>query len=273
LETNASQRGKEEACPHCGTYNIVPGGEGHRIRYHTKGGHKRSEEAKEPLTLAKVLKTCLWALLAAATFGAVYYSLWVRSHGDPDRAAAEPFIPYLSEYCDIGGLKEAPPDSTRGTYIVGKAVVVNMMDDKTLEAFRSDSQAPCPSVTERVNGQWRGINWREFAKLPEDLRAAKPEDVEAIVWLEWSAQESAESTPKERRWRILCDVFVIDKFEGLIVGKTSVKGGRPPLPDVGSPRLFGSRPTRDITDYLSGCQKLRRDDWGVLVKPNGERLD
>jgi hypothetical protein len=109
------------------------------------------------------------------------------------------------------------------------------------------------------------MNWREFARLPEAIRAAKYEDVQTIVWVKWSLQNVAQAK-KENRYQVICDVSIIDRAKGLIVGKAAFRGDRPPLSEGGVTVTCGSRPSREIVDYLRERRRFKTDEWGRLVE-------
>jgi hypothetical protein len=251
--------------------NLVPGGTAHPHRHHKDPAHPthpEPEEVKEPVTLGKVLKTFLWALLASASAAAVCLAIYYRPQ-NPSVAMIEPFEPFLAEYCDIA-TKDMSAEKTAEGYIVGKAVLVNFMDDQVARILGEVEKDEHPHVQQQPNGAWRGMNWREFACLPEAIRAAKYEDVQTIVWLKWSLQNVAQDK-KQTHYQVVCDVSIIDKAKALTVGKATFRGGRPPLPEGGVTVTWGSRPTREIVDYLADRPRFKIDDSGRLVPvPKGK---
>jgi hypothetical protein len=249
--------------------NLVPGGTAHAHRHHKDPAHPthpEPEEIKEPVTVGEVLKTLLWALLAAVSVAAVCLAIYYRPQ-NPSVAMILPFEPYLAEYCDIAP-KEVSSEKAAEGYIVGKAVIVNFMGDPVAKFLGEVEKDEHPQ--QLPGGAWRGMNWREFAGLPEVIRAAKYEDVQTIVWLKWSLQNVAQDR-KQTRYEIVCDVSIIDKAKALIVGKATFRGGRPPLPENPATPTCGSRPTREIDDYLKERPRFKTDESGRLVAlPKGK---
>lgn len=271
LKAEEDLRGSEHTCPHCGTVNLVPGGTAHPHRHQKDPAHPthpEPEEVPEPVTVGKVLKSFLWALLAIVSAGAVGLAIYYRAP-NPSVAMIEPFEPFLNEFADIEP-KDVSADKTPGAYIVGKAVVVNFMDDEAAKVLGEIGKEEHPHVQQQANGLWRGMNWREFARLPEAIRAASYEDVQTVVWVRWSLQNVAQAK-KESRYQVICDLSVIDKAKGLIVGKTTLRGERPPLQEPGMPFTVGSRPSREIGDYISELPRYKTDDSGRLIElPKGK---
>lgn len=264
IQADEELRGKEHACPHCTTINLVPGGEDRPSLHHVdrEARHEVEEEIREPLTVAKVLLTCLYAVLAFGAAGVIYYFIRGREKPDPAIAAAAPFLPYLDRYVDIKALREAPPHRRRGPYVLRKALLVNLMDDETATAFRATQGAAFPRATRSADGSWRGVNWNEYRRLPDEIRATKPDEVGTVVWLKWTIRTTVRpGKHKVTCRRIVCDVTVIDLAEAIIVGGKEIQG---PLPD-GLEGGCGPRPTRDVARFLTELPRLIRNSDGKLV--------
>ncbi|MCD6303999.1 MAG: hypothetical protein J7M21_03435, partial [Planctomycetes bacterium] len=147
MQVPEEMRGQKHTCTECGMINIVPGGRYRPIHRHgATGAHaqpdrkdqREAEEVKEPLTVGKVLRMILLALVALGGFGVLGFMLIERP--DPAKKATEVFFPHLDEYARIDGLKEFPRENVRGAYIVGKAVLVNVMDAKTAEEMEREGE-------------------------------------------------------------------------------------------------------------------------------------
>jgi hypothetical protein len=256
-EAEEELRGKEHVCVKCGALNIVPGGAERPRHLHHEHEHRRNEEeeqeldVKEPLTVGKVLKGLLWLVLATAIGGTLYYFLRPSDGINEAKIAAEAFVPHLAEYLQIDGLKPDAASLAHEDYRVLKAVLVNQMDEQTMKVLRDTPNVVCPEVTRQDDGSWAGINWKERARLPDRIRADKPEDVRTIVWIKWSLLKAGRAREGKSARRFVCDITLIDTATSLIVGKSTLRGSTPTI-DKDSPNVvIGTRPTTSIVDHLS----------------------
>ena len=155
-----------------------------------------------------------------ACFG-VYWGLLYLIHGN----AAAPFKPHMAEYL-------APTKETKTGAVRGQIVVVD-------------------------RGK-QDVDWDVFFDLPNDLRAAKPEDVGTVAWLEYGRQKERGGYGKEGypAYRQTCTVTVIDQASRDVIGTTEVKGGDPPNSiDEGAKEGVGSKPTKEVVDYLKSLPR------------------
>lgn len=132
-----------------------------------------------------------------------------------------PFKSHLSEYASMSGLKPISP--TVSPYIKGKVIVIDI-DEKDID--------DC------------------FFDLPSDLRAASPEEVGTVIWLDWGEVLIGRYTDGAGGYQITCKVTVIDKAKTAIVGEATFKGSEPPSVKSGSGDRTGDKPTDDVSDYI-----------------------
>jgi len=257
-EAEEELRGKEHVCTKCGAVNIVPGG-AERPHHLHREPHLREEEeevveVKEPLTVGKVLKGLLWFVLAAAIGGTLWYFLRPKEEVNEAKIAVEAFVPRLAEYLRIDGLKPDTAAIVHKDYRIRKAVLINRMDKQTMETLRDAPNVTCPEVAEQDDGEWAGVNWKEHAKLPDRIRSARPDEVETIIWINWSLQKAGRPKEGKSARRIVCNVTLIDKPTSLIVGETVIRGATPTIEDDSPKLVIGTRPTRSLVDAIT--------EWG-----------
>jgi hypothetical protein len=88
--------------------------------------------------------------------------------------------------------------------------------------------------------------------LPEDLRAAKPEDVTTVVWLRWDKATVGTYTSGGSAYRWSCNVTVIDLATRTTIGSQMFEGSPPPTTVRGKPgeSHSGDKPTDAVLGYL-----------------------
>ncbi len=262
LRADDSERGQEQKCPKCGAMNAIPGGP--RGAAKKRKRKKPAEEEKGSGNLA--LRVVLWGGLAAAVFATIFLYFHYRNRMPPEQEATMVFVPRLQEYADTSGMKEVPGDHPHAPYVVGEVAMVNRVAPETFEAFERDPKAESPTASQSPDGRYVGINWVEFSKLPEEYRAANPEEVECVICLDWSHVE----IPNPRKGgvpgrQLICEVVLVDWNRSLITGRKKIRGGRPVPPQVSGGLSFGSRPTDEIIEYITGCKRMYNDITGQLT--------
>jgi hypothetical protein len=93
--------------------------------------------------------------------------------------------------------------------------------------------------------------------LPNDLRAATPEEATTVVWLQWDKREVGTYSSGGKAYQWFCDVTVIDlKSKGRIAGQ-NFAGERPPQRFVGrrGESRTGDKPTEAVLNYLKGLRR------------------
>jgi hypothetical protein len=141
------------------------------------------------------------------------------------RLRSAPFEKHLSEYASIRGLER---EQAAEAYIRGKIVAVN----------RSENQID-----------------DIYFDLPQELRAAQPEEVGTVVWLEWGADRIGMYTDGAGAYAHTCKVTIIDMSIPAIIAERDFRGSRPPETKSGSGSRYGSKPTDKIVGYLKGLPR------------------
>jgi hypothetical protein len=100
----------------------------------------------------------------------------------------------------------------------------------------------------------KDIDWI-YWDMPKDLRADNPDEVGTVVWLEWSDKQVGEYTDNSKALVWLCKVSVIDLGAKTLVGQRDFQGSDPPQSDSGSGDVHGSKPTKEIVDYLKNLPR------------------
>ena len=186
------------------------------------------------------------------------------------KVMSEPFQPYVKDYINTIDLNNDLKNYT--PFIIGKIVIVDVVsDDKSLEEVIWKQVIPTNHIKE---GPSQRINGCEYFKLPLDLRATTPKDVETIILLKWKrltvgkygkphyirARGREIELPLATSCRIECEVMVIDKTTKTIVDRKIFHGGDPPKSirmesDSDYGPHFGSRPTKQIVDYIASLPR------------------
>jgi hypothetical protein len=151
-----------------------------------------------------------------------------------------------------------------GAIFVIKDLRKGQSEEREIAPFTShiDEYLTPPKQSTVVNQKGRGgvvpIDTKEkrvdrlYFELPKNLRAASPDAVATVVWLEWREEQVgqyAEGVPSciER-----CDVTVIDKAQGVVIGKKQFKGGDPSATiKKNLSKGVGPRPYKEIVDYVA----------------------
>ena len=151
--------------------------------------------------------------------GAIYIIRDLRKGQSEEREIA-PFASHIDEYL-------TPPKQSAVVNQKGRGAVV-----------------PIDTKEKRVD--------RLYFELPSTLRAASPDVVATVVWLAWREEQVgqyAKGVPSCIEW---CDVTVIDKAQGVVIGKKQFKGGDPPATlKKNLTKGVGPRPYREIADYVA----------------------
>jgi hypothetical protein len=136
----------------------------------------------------------------------------------------DPFKAHFSEYTTVSSLK---PNRAQA-YLKGKIIAVNKKEKKIDDIY---------------------------FKLPEELRATKPENVGTIVWLDWGEDEVGTYTDAETATVITCHMTVIDKSIPAIVGEINFRGDDPPELKKRLDSSSGTTPDEDIVFFLQNVPK------------------
>lgn len=130
------------------------------------------------------------------------------------------FEDHIDEYTNLSGLKGDPGD----IYLIGKILPVNK-STKAIDLL--------------------------YFELPNDLRAASPEEVETILWVECEGKVVNTYTDGAEARRIDCVLTIINKASNTMIVQTTFRGEPPPGSKSGSGDRSGSRPTEDMVKYIT----------------------
>jgi len=123
---------------------------------------------------------------------------------DEKKSTYKTFVPYWNDYVRI---KNPKPVGIPSSFSLGKLLVINMN-----KRYIDDIHM----------------------KLPNEMRALSPEEVENIVWIKYAKEEYNSSKPfpedigkglivgqiiRERLYQFICDITVIDKAKSVVVAQ------------------------------------------------------
>ena len=132
-----------------------------------------------------------------------------------------PFKPHLAEYLAPAGPVAAGP-------LRGKMIVVD-----------------------KATGE---VDWDVFFALPNQLRAARPEEVGTVVWLEYGREQDKHYSYGQQHlpaFRQTCTVRVIDQADRHVIANAVERGGDPPGEiDENAKEGVGPKPTKEVVNYL-----------------------
>jgi hypothetical protein len=134
----------------------------------------------------------------------------------------EPFKPHMAEYLAPAGPVAAGP-------VRGKVVVLD-----------------------RATGDF---DWDVFFALPDDMRAARPDEVGTVVWLDYGREKDASFYDRNGQhlpaFRQTCTVRVIDAGDRHVLANAVERGGDPPSQiDENATEGVGPKPTAEVVHYL-----------------------
>jgi hypothetical protein len=98
-------------------------------------------------------------------------------------------------------------------------------------------------------GENPSIDWTYFS-LPRSMQAQTPEEVETVVWLEWWEAHEGDYDNGAEALVHLCEVTVFDRASKQAVGQSHFRGGPPPETTESKGKVYGSKPTKEIVDFL-----------------------
>ena len=130
----------------------------------------------------------------------------------------DPFQPHLAEYT------AAAERGTGEVYRRGKIIPVDRRKDT--------------------------VDYTFYYQLPRELRAANPEEVGTVVWLDCTASLVGTYTHGGGAYRWYCDVTLVDLPQSLILEEKTFVGSEPPTTNSGSSNKEGSFPSAEIIAYL-----------------------
>jgi hypothetical protein len=143
-----------------------------------------------------------------------------------------------------------------GAYLRGRVVVIHVSNNKD-----------GPGQREEVDDEVSPL-------LPAELRAKSPEDAGTVVVLKWSADVVGVYPAGDRTATALvhtCEARIIDLSLSAIVARQSFRGGDPPVSIAGGREAYGSKPTKEIADWLVSLPREPAADeaasqWTVLFR-------
>jgi hypothetical protein len=159
-----------------------------------------------------------FVILLLAGFGSSWAVIYAMH-----RSAEEAFQPHMAEYLAAAKGTADPAE------VKGKMVVV----DKAT----------------------RDIDWDVFFGLPDDVRAAAPQEVGTVVWLVWDKMQVGKYNDGTPAYSWTCAVTVIDQAGRGVVATTSLRGSDPPEKIENPNEGVGTKPTAQVIDYLRGLPR------------------
>jgi len=87
--------------------------------------------------------------------------------------------------------------------------------------------------------------------LTPSLRAARPEEVGTIVWLDWRANRVSIYSSGKQAYEVACEVTVLDAANRRVLARRTFDGGPPPPQVPRGEDGFGALPEAEIAAWLS----------------------
>lgn len=174
----------------------------------------------------------LWMILGGAAVGLIVLTcagILLSGEGGVAKAqkarkdAIAAFAPELPGYLSPPGLKDADAEVLDGKF-KGKVVCL----DKAKGIVDDDY----------------------FVSVAEPIRAWKPADVGAVVWLEWDKKQAGTYDDGTKGYLQTCRVTVIDKATAAVVARGKIEGD-PVKAKSGSGDTTGTRPWDKVAKFLS----------------------
>lgn len=155
------------------------------------------------------------------------------------KSAPSPFTEdVIRSYAALAELQnEVPPDAS---YITGKAVVINIGETIDLSRFSAREQKHHILANTVSSAQ---------KQIDREIRASTPEEVGTVILLKWS-KEALGETAAGTKYRLNCEVMVIDKSASRIVFKSLFMGDKPKFAT-----LYGASPQDFIVKYINSLPR------------------
>jgi hypothetical protein len=104
-----------------------------------------------------------------------------------------------------------------------------VMDDFLAATAPAAAGAPRPAFGKAVmvDVNQRKLDYMQES-LPDDMRAATPEEVTTVVQLRYTEQTVGEYTGGGRALKVTCNVTVVDRASRVVLGTASFTGEDPP---------------------------------------------
>jgi hypothetical protein len=141
----------------------------------------------------------------------------------------KPFENHLSEYVSVPELK----DATESPYIAGKIIPIDTKNKEVDDVY---------------------------FELPENLKAEGPEEVGTVMWTECHNITVGKYADGAEGYQIMCMVTLIDKENHVRFAPKGFIGSKPPQSKKGAGSRYGSKPDKDIVEYLATLPVLISTD-------------
>jgi hypothetical protein len=151
-----------------------------------------------------------------------------------------------------------------GAFFVAKTLLSERRQSRAAAPFEEhiNEYLTAPKAGAPTNQKARGkfitvdVNERRvdrlYFELPPELRAASPDEVATVVWLDWREEKVGEYSGGKPACVEWCDVTVIDRQQNVTLAKKQFKGGDPPKTlKTTFIKGVGPRPYKEIADYLA----------------------
>ena len=159
---------------------------------------------------------------------------WGCGGKKPDPFTAE----VIREYASLADLGEGT--QPQSGHVVGKAVLINVGETISLHRFSAREQNhDIPSNTlSKAHG-----------KINREIQASAPVEVDTVILLKWS-KEALGETMAGTKYRLLCDVIIVDKSQRRVVARKPFTGDEPEFAT-----LYGASPEDQIVQYINALPR------------------
>ena len=102
----------------------------------------------------------------------------------------------------------------------------------------------------------KDVDWDVYFSLPDNLRAAKPQEVGTIVWTSWGKNQIDTYDNGAPAYVQTCQITVIDRKSQTIMWQQQYQGTEPPQTiDSRNSEGSGSKPTEQVQQFLQGLPR------------------
>jgi len=111
-----------------------------------------------------------------------------------------------------------------------------------------DRQANLPAIPGVRPGELAAVHFL----LSPSLRAARPEQIGTVVWLDWRANRVSSYSSGKEAYEVACDVTVLDAAGRRVLARRTFDGGPPPPQVPRGEDGYGAPPAAEIVAWLRG---------------------
>jgi hypothetical protein len=163
------------------------------------------------------------------------------------------FKPYLSEYARVFSQVGDPScNSDDCVYTRNKILLLDKVEGNYEKLEFESGQSWFVSSYFVKNDNVSVLH----EELPNEIRAAKPEEVETIIWLNWSLKTVHYYTGGSKGYQVNCTLMIYDKQKKLLIRLKDFAGEVPDSPLKTKGSFNGKPPVKDIITYLSALRRI-----------------